>query len=420
MAGKILQKTMREHARVRDAYIDALRGRGISFAAPGSSDERIAELRGQLVERGATFRNAGASIVHGWMSQACVECTGNSGSETFSTTFKCHRDCYFCFNRNQADYDYFFEHGCPWEQTLADSKRVNGSIACVGLTGGEPLIDIDETIRFLETARETFPGAHMRMYTSGDLLDEDKARRLAEAGLREIRFSVKNDDRPEMQERVLAAMRLATEYIDDVMVEMPIVPGTGDEMRELMRAFAAAGIDGMNLLEFCFPFARWEDFADRGFEVRNPPFDVMYDYSYSGGLPIAGSEELALELMLFAIDEELGFGLHYCSLDNKHRSEMRQINEPAAHLNPCFTFDDGDFFLKCAKVYGNDRAAADDFLRSMGYPHAIRDDAGQSLAFPVRFARMVAGTGAEVAISTNVLEKRDGAKYIRELSVEPL
>ena len=140
MAGKILQNTMRKHAKTRDAYIDALRGRGISFAAPGSSDARIAELRAELADRGATFRNGGASIVHGWLSPACVECTGNKGSETFSTTFRCHRDCYFCFNRNQADYDYFFEHGCPWEQTLADSKRVNGTLACVGLTGGEPLM----------------------------------------------------------------------------------------------------------------------------------------------------------------------------------------------------------------------------------------------------------------------------------------
>ena len=193
----------------------------------------------------------------------------------------------------------------------------------------------------------------MRMYTSGDLLDEAGAKRLAEAGLREIRFSVKNDDGPEMQKRVLDAMALAGDFIEDVMVEMPIVPGTGDEMRELMRGFVAAGIDGMNLLEFCFPFARWEDSAERGFEVRNPPFDVMYDYSYSGGLPIAGSEELALELMLFAIDEGLGFGLHYCSLDNKHRSEMRLRNERGANMTPILTFDEGDFFLKCAKVYGD-------------------------------------------------------------------
>ena len=99
---------------------------------------------------------------------------------------------------------------------------------------------------------------------------------------------------------------------------------------------------------------------------------------------------------------------------------MRQINEPAAHLNPCFTFDGEDFFLKCAKVFGKDRGPCDELLRSMGFPGAIRDDAGQSLAFPVRFARMVAGAGFEVAISTNVLEKRDGGKFIRELDIEPL
>ena len=64
------------------------------------------------------FKNAGASIVWGWQSKACVECTGNNGSETFSTTFKCHRDCYFCFNYNVADYEKFVREGCPWREGL--------------------------------------------------------------------------------------------------------------------------------------------------------------------------------------------------------------------------------------------------------------------------------------------------------------
>ena len=69
------------------------------------------------------------------------------------------------------------------------------------------------------------------MYTSGDLLTEESARRLRDAGLQEIRFSVKNDDPEQLQQRVLANMELAGRYIPDVMVEMPIVPGTEEEMK---------------------------------------------------------------------------------------------------------------------------------------------------------------------------------------------
>ena len=138
----------------------------------------------------------------------------------------------------------------------------------MGLTGGEPLLNFDDTLAFLARAHELFGDAHKRMYTSGDLLTREMAERLRDAGLDEIRFSIKQDDTDDQRERVLANMKMATEYIPSVMVEMPIIPGTGDAMREWMRRFDEAGIDGMNLLEFCFPFHSWDEFAKRGFELQ--------------------------------------------------------------------------------------------------------------------------------------------------------
>ena len=258
-----LQAALDHYDGVRDTYIKTLEGKGLVFAKPNAGADVRCALRGKLRQRGAQFCNAGASIRVGWISQACVECTGNRGSETFSTTFKCHRDCYFCFNHNQADYDKFVREGCPWEEGLDRASHTYQHLACLGLTGGEPLLNIDDTIRFLERAGELFPDTHKRMYTSGDLLTEESARRLRDAGLQEIRFSVKNDDPEQLQQRVLANMELAGRYIPDVMVEMPIVPGTEEEMKALMHRFDAAGIKGMNLLEFCFPFHSWDEFARR-------------------------------------------------------------------------------------------------------------------------------------------------------------
>lgn len=419
-SNKALSAALKHYDEVRDTYIRALEDKGIRFAPAGQGADTRTDLRGRLRQMGAHFCNAGASIRVGWISQACVECTGNRGSETFSTTFKCHRDCYFCFNHNQADYDKFFREGCPWEEGLERASHAYSDLACIGLTGGEPLLNLDDTISFLERAGKLFPRAHKRMYTSGDLLTEEGARRLRDAGLQEIRFSVKNDDPESIQGRVLANMELAARYIPDVMVEMPIVPGTEDEMKQLMRRFDAAGIKGMNLLEFCFPFHNWDEFARRGFEVRNPPFDVMYDYGYSGGLPIAGSEELALKLMLFALDEGLGFGMHYCSLDNKHRSEMRQMNERAARVHPCYHFDAGDFFLKTAKVYGGDRELARAILKEAGCTDFLEDDDEQSLAFPCRCIPVLEGAGVQPVYSVNVLETRDDGHYLREVALEPV
>lgn len=421
MNNAALEKALAGYAAVERDYVEALSEKGLKFAPAHAGDERIAELRNELAKRGAAFKNAGASIVSGWQSKACVECTGNKGSETFSTTFKCHRDCYFCFNHNQADYEKFFREGCPWEEGLERSARENaGQLACVGLTGGEPLLMLDDSIRFLERAHEEFPGAHMRMYTSGDLLTEESAARLRDAGLQEIRFSVKDFDPDDLQERVLSAMALAKRYIPDVMVEMPIIPGTGERMKELFRRFDEIGITGINMLEFCFPFCNWEEFDKRGLLIRNPPFPIMYDYGYSGGLPVAGSEELILELMLFGLDEGVSFGMHYCSLENKHRSEMRQMNERGAHIHPCFDFDEGDFFLKMAKVFGEDRAMAERALRACGCEDFLANAGEESLSFPRKLAAQLKGAGVTVVESVCVLEKDEQGSFLREVGLQPL
>lgn len=420
MTDKALKAALDHFDKIEKDYVNALVDKGLTFAPRNSHIARVSLLRQELAKRQATFRNAGASISCGWLSKACVECTGVNGSETFSTTFKCHRNCYFCFNFNLADYDKYVQCGCPWEQELAAAhEATGGKLAVIGLTGGEPLLNLDDSIAFLKRAGELFPNAHKRMYTSGDLLTPDGAKRLAQAGLDEIRFSIKQDDSCQLRETVLNNMKMAASYIKDVVVEMPIVPDTKEVMKDWMRRFAQNGIKGMNLLEFCFPFHSWEEFDKRGFTLKNPPFDEMFDYGYSGGLAVAGSEELALELMVWALDEGLGFGLHYCSLENKHRSEIRQMNEPARNVHPIFEFDESDFFVKTAKVFGAQRDAARQILLDAQVQDVVEDDDDDTIAFAPRYASLFDGTDISPMIAFNVLDRDEQGRFLREVALKP-
>lgn len=414
-----LERARAEYAAVEERYVRSLEDKGLKFVPRGQGEQRRAELRERLRERGVTFRNDGASLSYGWLSPACVECTGANGSETFSTTFACHRDCYFCFNRNQADYELFFEQGCPWEEGLERAAEEHESLAVIGLTGGEPLLNLDDSLAFLARAAELFPNAHKRMYTSGDLLTEEAAAALRDAGLDEIRFSVKDDDPVALQQKVLDAMRLAKRYIPHVMVEMPIIPGSREHVQNLMLAFQEVGIDGMNLLEFCFPFCHWEEFDKRGFQLRNPPFEVMYDYGYSGGLAVAGSEELILELMDWAIDNGITFGMHYCSLENKHRSEIRQKNERAAGMHPCIVFDEGNFFLCTAKAFGDDVVPVRAALDELGCDCYMEDEDEGSLTFPPALAPQVRAACPTVQLQDCLLvyELDDQGGYLTDVAL---
>jgi len=113
----------------------------------------------------------------------------------------------------------------------------------------------------------------------------------------------------------------AKEYIPDVVVEMPVIPGTLDEMKKLLNELNQIEITGINLLEFLYPWVNPEEYKKRGFKVKHRPYEVLYSYTYPGGLPISGSEEECLELLLYALEKKFKMGVHYCSLENKLTSQ---------------------------------------------------------------------------------------------------
>ncbi|OUO91721.1 hypothetical protein B5F40_02465 [Gordonibacter sp. An230] len=405
-------------------HLRALEGTGVTFAARDDVREGARVLVERLRAMGARVRNGGASVAIGRLSPGCLACTGSCASRTFALSNNCHRDCFFCFNPNQEGFAYYCEHPFPWRDQLDDLAAGGESPACLALSGGEPLLYPDEACAFFSRARALFPATHLRMYTSGDLLDADLAARLRSCGLDEVRFSVKQDDPPHMLDTVLANMGSAKRAGLAVMVEMPPIPGTEEQMREVLRRIDAAGAQGINLLEFAYPMWNWEVFEALGLVLRNPPYRVAYDYEYAGSLAVDGSEELCLGLMLWAREQGLGLSMHYCSLENKHRAQIRTINEPHAGISACHAFDYGDFFLKAGVVFGADRAPVREALGALGCADFIEDDEADATSFHPRWlsaasrVRVRDGRPVRTCVSTNVVVEVEEGYALRELKVE--
>ena len=389
-------------------HMAALEATGIAFAPYDSERLEREGLLRQLRERGARIRNGGASVAIGPMSVACEACTGSCVSRSFALTNNCHRDCFFCFNPNQEDFAYWCERPFPWRRQLDDLAAEPGSPACIALTGGEPLLMADEAVAFFSRASELFPAAHLRLYTSGDLLSRELIDRLVRAGLHEIRFSVKQDDKPELLEKVLERMAWAREQVPTVMVEMPVIPGTDSFMKELLAKLDALGVDGVNLLEFAYAMWNWPVFESLGLTLRNPPQQVMFDYTYAGALAVQDSEEDCLRLMLWAREQGLGLALHYCSLENKHRAQVRNMNEPFADIHACYAFDYDEFFLKTALAFDGDRDLVRRALEREGCRQVLEDAeggvVGLSSSLALRCSSCCAGTRAAV----RVFQRRGG------------
>lgn len=457
-----LKAWMDEYDAIAREFIDAVRESGVEFGEPDAWRKRTEALVEECRRGGALFRNAEASITSGPISEACIACSGATDSRTFTFSLRCHRDCYFCFNPNEALYEKRRVEYADWRADFDGIAAKGQVLSHVALTGGEPLLDPAETAALFRRARELWPETHIRLYTTGDQLTQGMLEELVDAGMNEIRFSVKPDDPPELRGRTLGNLRMASAYAAalreraeavgnvpegfsntdaahrtmalDVMVEMPVLPGDFEVMCGLLDELEDMGAFGINLLEFCYPFNNWSEFERRGYRLKNPPYRVTYNYEYAGSLAVEGSEETCLELVRYALEREMRLGVHYCSLENKHRSQISQQNRRPKVSHPCYKLDEEDFYLKTAKVFGPDVRPVRAFLeRTQRHPSPAfggqswsYDAEDDCLQFHPRYlpvinrADLCAPDGSRVmpAISYNVLEQQGGDTVLRELKLE--
>lgn len=447
-------------------------GSGASAANPQFMSERDAvsplpnELR-SYINNSVEVLNDGKSLLRGWRSSACAACNVGIGTETFITSTRCPKRCFFCFNPNQANFDG--RDGVLHDVVGQLEERHSQGVRYthLALTGGEPLLHKDQAVAFIKRARELYPNVHTRLYTSGFGADEPTLEALRDAGLNEIRFSVKTEDVPWPNagtegagdalatgsvpqgeaagegasaagspdaasgpspcapmfppaiEETLAQMALATRYIPDVMVEMPVLPDQLELMKALLVRLDAIGARGINLLELGYPFFNAAEFARRGYLLKPAPYRVLYDYAYAGGLPVQGSEQACLELLAFAAQRGLRLGVHYCSMENKHTGEVYLANAPYAKQYPLYALSPQDHFLKTAKVFGADRAPVRQLLTTLRVP--FQDDPeNDALAFHPSNVALLASAfpNMEVAIAYALREQREEGPVLRELRVD--
>jgi pyruvate formate-lyase activating enzyme-like uncharacterized protein len=404
------------YADIYADFIAQIESKGVRFEQPFASSQETEKLKDDLISRGVLSFFGGSSLRLGCLSPACTTCVTARRSKTFQISSSCHRNCFFCLNSRERSHDTR-PHAPDATSELLSLAEKGIAMEHIALSGGEPLLHKGATLEFFKTAKTCFPHSWTRLYTSGDLLEDDDLERLARSGLDEIRFSFKQEDPPEHQTMLMAKVSEAKKVLSFVAVEMPVIPGDFHYMIQLLRELDARGADSINLLELCFPLSNWQKFARRGLSIRNPPFDILYTYQYAGGLPVAGSELECLRLLDFALGEKLRLGVHYCSLVNKHRSQVFTANIDHASSFADFEFSEEDFFLRTCKVYGAEVEPAKRLLDETGHPCSIEQPANFLQCRP-EFRSMLYEGGLHPVLSVNIVEERLGKKVLRELALE--
>jgi pyruvate formate-lyase activating enzyme-like uncharacterized protein len=410
-----LRAYARRYQEIYEHFKEQVHETGIGIDTQDYRKEAESRIE-RLKAAGAVGRNGDRSIHLNRISPACVACQTAIGSLTFFISLMCHRNCYFCFNANQENYSYYQEHARDCVNELNQIHADGQALRYIGLTGGEPLLHKAETIAFFKEAKRLFPESHTRLYTCGDHADEATMAKLRDARLDEIRFSLRLHDFEKGNRHSFKRIEKARTYIPKVMVEMPVMPGGMPQMKEILTELDRMGIHGINLLEFCFPFHNADEFNEKGYVVKWPPYRTLYEYWYAGGLPISRSELDCLELLEFAIAEDLELGVHYCSLENKHTAQLYFLNSrpevPHTHY-----FSKKDYLLKSAKVAGKDVPRVADRLVAHGYRGFRLHDDG-ILEFHVSQIEGLRDIDIDIGLSSSVLEDRDACIVLRELKVD--
>jgi uncharacterized protein len=254
-----------------------------------------------------------ASSHRGALSPACTQCAEGRKMVLFVTGL-CRFRCFYCPvspARNQLDVVYANERRVRSDHDVLDEARAIGA-AGTGITGGDPLGVVDRVEHYVRLLKREFgPDHHIHLYTHEP--NPEKLERLARAGLDEFRLHI-----PHYLWGPLAsdggAYRAVLESAPDWGirrgVEIPVLPEKEAELRRLLTALSAIGVDFVNLNELEFSETNEAKMRDRGYRV-DP----------HNGWGVRGSRAVAERVVR---DLSLSVPVHYCSSRFKDGVQLRQ------------------------------------------------------------------------------------------------
>lgn len=292
------------------------------------------------------------SACNGKVAEGCRHCIDGSKMVLF-VTGRCGWNCYYCpvsLEKKNKDVIYANEGRVETDEEIiaeAEAMAATGT----GITGGDPLLDMDRTVHMIGLLKKRFgKDHHIHLYTA--TMDPEKAKILEDAGLDEIRFHPPEDMWTKMSETELkdicAALRIP------VGIEVPAIPGKVSEMNALVAYANSCGVSFVNLNELEFSESNWDMMEAYGYRIRD-------DLSSA----VEGSREAAMAVM----KANRKAPVHFCSSTFKDGVQLRRrLIRRAEHTARPYQQVTEDGTIMRGLLYASDVAAAARELASLGVP----------------------------------------------------
>lgn len=235
----------------------------------------------------------------GTLPDGCRMCIKGKKSVLFLTGV-CDKDCFYCplsEQRKGTKKMWINEKEVQKDADIIDEIKKCSSTG-VGITGGEPLIDIDTFCRYVTLLKDEF-GAHFHIhaYTTKIDLTDDEIKKLNLSGLDALRFHIFSIDR-------LQKIKDRAEF--KIGIEIPLIPGKKKMLQKLIKD-AEGIIDYMNLNELEYSDTNCERMEKHGFELKE-----YEDYA------VKDSVELGQALLKYAAENTEDLSIHLCTASTKY------------------------------------------------------------------------------------------------------
>jgi len=288
------------------------------------------------------------SALNGTLAKGCEHCMNGSKMVLF-VSGKCGTGCFYCpVSNEKKGKDVIYAN----EKKIGDVNEIFSEAESMdatgtGITGGDPLLNMERTVRMIRMLKERFGREHhIHLYTSS--VNFDKAKLLEAAGLDEIRFHPPIDTWENIGNTDLKKIISASKM--DVGIEVPAIPDLAPQLEKLIKDVMDIGVRFVNINELEFSESNWEMMDARRYELKDELSSA-----------ILGSEKLAKSLLKKFPDANI----HFCSSSFKDSVQLRKRLIRMAEKNAKeydVVTEDGTVLKGI--VYADDLDGAAELLRS--------------------------------------------------------
>ncbi len=259
----------------------------------------------------------GGSLYVGRLPKGCRQCIRGSKLVLLITGL-CSKGCFYCpLSAERRDKDVIFANEVEievQEQAIAEARMIDAE--GMGVTGGEPLLNLQQTVSYIRAFKHEFGEEfHIHLYTAIDPISVDVVDQLIIAGLDELRLHrfTASEDLHEMQ--LIMRGRATLGY------EIPAIPSRLEQMKNLLCELDELNLDFVNINELEFTPFNAEELRRRGFQLE--PDSVA---------AVKGSEETAIALLEWA-EENTSLNVHFCPIKLKDGIQLRnRFRRRAKHV----------------------------------------------------------------------------------------